>query len=845
MKKKLIYLSIVFFIVFIIPFITLKIGFNISSFESKKFSVQELYIKLDKRLIIRAKKINILEFGKNTSNESFAKVLLSYMKELENAFLFLQEFSVDNFKIANENFKIVFKRSEILLENEKLSLKLDVSKIDNNILAYIKEANITELNASLNAFLHIDTDKNLYDINGSLLSESIKLDFNTSFDDNNIFVNLKDVNASDIKDVFDLVSKNIELDEDLLLWLGKKAVPKNYYIDEFTLKMQRKLFKAFEIKELSGFGVANDLTLLLNDGVDEIFIPKLDLNLSKEKLDFYFEKAYFAGKDISKSKVYIYDIANPKKIGINIRLLSNDLSLDPKVHKLLNSYKISLPLSQKSGFIKSDFSINVPFQKHSKNDFKGVFELKNVQSTLADFFVKEGTVVLDNTNLKLKSFAVFNSFLNANFNSNINLASKSGTFNAYINRLHFDNLLDLRDENVSINLDFSNDLMLGIKEWDLDLNLSKGIEFYSKNILKFKKYSPIMQDLNVSKIGLLHLKSQDFNNFSVSLKDSVFTNDFIELNSSNTVKDNFYIEKSPKGMKIRNDKKNIELDLYDKNLSLQLKDINFVLKDVENLNSAFNNNLNINLNANNLGLILADFNKSLKFDKLFASVNGDLMRINASKNASSFDFYKGKNKLLLQAKNINDKIVNEFFSKDVVKDGKFSLNIEGSSTRDFNGSIVLEKTYIKGLTFQNQLISFIDTVPSLVLFKTPTFNKEGLGIQKGLVLFDKKNTDINITSLALDGDSVDVLGFGAIDLKKDRLRVELELKILKSASQIISKIPILNQVILGKDMSISTAILVEGSLQEPKFSTQIFKETIKLPFNLIKNIIEIPSTWFK
>ncbi len=149
------------------------------------------------------------------------------------------------------------------------------------------------------------------------------------------------------------------------------------------------------------------------------------------------------------------------------------------------------------------------------------------------------------------------------------------------------------------------------------------------------------------------------------------------------------------------------------------------------------------------------------------------------------------------------------------------------------------------MTFQNQLISFIDTVPSLVLFKTPTFNKEGLGIQKGLVLFDKKNTDINITSLALDGDSVDVLGFGAIDLKKDRLRVELELKILKSASQIISKIPILNQVILGKDMSISTAILVEGSLQEPKFSTQIFKETIKLPFNLIKNIIEIPSTWFK
>ncbi|WP_162894496.1 AsmA-like C-terminal domain-containing protein, partial [Klebsiella pneumoniae] len=65
-----------------------------------------------------------------------------------------------------------------------------------------------------------------------------------------------------------------------------------------------------------------------------------------------------------------------------------------------------------------------------------------------------------------------------------------------------------------------------------------------------------------------------------------------------------------------------------------------------------------------------------------------------------------------------------------------------------------------------------------------------------------------------------------------------------SASETISKVPILNYVILGKNQEISTNIKVDGTIDNPKFHTQILTDTLKTPFNLIKNIIQLPVNLF-
>ena len=221
------------------------------------------------------------------------------------------------------------------------------------------------------------------------------------------------------------------------------------------------------------------------------------------------------------------------------------------------------------------------------------------------------------------------------------------------------------------------------------------------------------------------------------------------------------------------------------------------------------------------------------------------IEIKASKDKALLSLIKNKNELKLDYTGVDDKTLNEFMRKKVVENGKFAIHIKGANEKNFEGNIVFSNTYIKGLKLHNQLISFIDTIPSLVLFKNPTFNEKGLKVKKGAIVFTRANRNLFVNGLTFDGDSVDVLGIGNVDLEQGRLKLELELRALKSTTEAIAKVPIVNQIILGKDRVISTQIIVDGKLDEPKFHTQIIKETLKLPLNLFKNIVELPGLLLK
>ncbi|HEF7207544.1 TPA: AsmA-like C-terminal domain-containing protein, partial [Campylobacter jejuni] len=44
-----------------------------------------------------------------------------------------------------------------------------------------------------------------------------------------------------------------------------------------------------------------------------------------------------------------------------------------------------------------------------------------------------------------------------------------------------------------------------------------------------------------------------------------------------------------------------------------------------------------------------------------------------------------------------------------------------------------------------------------------------------------------------------------------------------------------------KNQEISTNLKIDGSIDDPKFHTEILTDTLKTPFNLIKNIIQLPA----
>ena len=169
----------------------------------------------------------------------------------------------------------------------------------------------------------------------------------------------------------------------------------------------------------------------------------------------------------------------------------------------------------------------------------------------------------------------------------------------------------------------------------------------------------------------------------------------------------------------------------------------------------------------------------------------------------------------------------------------------GENSKNFKAEVRFFGTYLKDYIFYQRLLSFLNSVPSLLSFKTPDFNDKGFTVKNGKILLTRKGDLIEFLAIEMIGTSADIGGRGTIDLKSKKINIDLELKILKDASGIIDKIPLINQIILGKDRSLSTVIAIRGTTEKPEYSTQILRDALLSPLKIIRNVLQAPFLIFE
>lgn len=827
----------------LVLFIVLKIGFSINSIQTHLFGVKQLYIKLDKKLIVKAEKIYIFE-EKSEKNEFDVDVnqVMGLAQKLKYLYFFFEEVDIAELAKGEERIAVAFKDGEFRAKHELFTIVLSVIKTEHTINARINELILAGTDANVSMDLSIDTRANQYNFAGTLESSRTYFDFILSANDKQAFFRLDNIIIRDIRQIFTFLKQSrINLGPNVTAWVSSKAAAQ-YYNFEFV-QGALSLGKNVRINELSGKGYAEGLVVKIDEGIEGIKIPRVDMDLTKEKLDFRFNKASFNGKDLSQSKIFIYDIAYPEKAGISVGIKSTELMLDDKLQDLLRYYGIKIPLTQRSGRLTSDFLIELPFSDPANNTYRGDFELEDALFDKANLFVQTGAVKLENQKLFLNGFKVNNEFLDSDLEASIDLPEKTGVFNANLAHLYFDGLLEMSNQPLTLNLSYKDDIVVSIEDWGVQLDFTEGLKLTSSNLAAFTQYSPLMQNFHIASADNFVLDTKDFENFSVKASNAHFDAGLLKSDMQDYKNDDFFIEKRKNSLTIRTTSDFISANMEDNLITANVKNLYYRFADTGKMNTP--QSYDIDLQATNFGLLLDDFKKTLHFDRLNLSTYGGHINATAKKKNATFELRKSDRELYFKAESMNDEFINTFFRKYLVENGKFGIVVKGDNEKSFEGKIVFSGTYFRDLQLYNQLISFIDTIPSLALFKNPTFNEKGLKVKKGVILFTRFNDDVGVNALTFRGDSVDVLGVGDIDLKRNTIDMELELRTLKAASELISKVPILNQIILGKERVIATQVIVNGTIDKPKFNSQIIKEALQLPFSLIKNIIEMPATWGK
>jgi len=673
-----------------------------------------------------------------------------------------------------------------------------------------------------------------------------------------IDINLKEINVNAYgafytkKANFDYAGLNLDIFDAKIILNGSKVTINNMYAtykdilkSEVDVSFDAKTvtgFVDFRVDEVSVGGISsfNPQPLKVryniipnNNSIDvepsRWLFANETINIDKLSIPFNYETMILKipTTRVSIDKIALLYASGQRSLKTGITSLDIDLLRLSYNNLLLGQYKADLKLTH-------DKNLTIQIDK------KVVFKMNGI-----DFNLQNTDISIDKeSNLHLQSFAMFQSIGSSFIDLNYNITHKRGDFylkNTHLNNNSFSKInktkfqIMLQDNNLTID---SKDLNLSF------YNSSDNWLFHIGNLKNIAIFSPLLQSLHLTNgdIFIQQQKDEKYLDFNASV-NYPYT---ILYNGNKAIKrynlyGNANIKKDIFNIKIKN---LVNLNINKNNIHINMQNVGIDVKEA--LNALENNSttkkksdLNIKLNAKNCYLYIGKNRKVLSNTmKLKYKDNILTSQLNYKDGEALFKLYK--NKFELTGQNFNDNFMENIFALSKFKGGSLDFMMAGSLNK-YDGVLNINNTTILDYKLLNNILAFVNTIPSLLTFSLPGYNQKGLKVNNAYMNFSSNKNDINITDINLDSQEIDIKGRGTVNFKTDKIDVKLNL--ITDLASAISQVPVVGYILFGKD-SISTSLKIEGALQAPVVTSLFAKELVVAPLNIIKRTILLPVHLF-
>jgi len=849
-----------FFIILILSLVLLlKYGIKINDFEFYGVKLEQLYIKLDKKIIVRAKQIKLPSFKKDVAQKSSDERLLNLSQGVDYLDTFFQEISLESVQIGDDfKIKILFLDDIFFVDSPYLNIdiKFQNKQKDGIDRFIVKNLSLKDFNVSISGEGSANFDKDDYKFDGNFTSHELNGKLSFALKDTLLTYKAYDVNAGSIKDFIAELDSRIHLNSEVKNWIYGYIVADDYHLNEINGKADLKENDLF-LNELNATANAKNLLVKFDKGLPAVNVAEANITLNNSKLKFDLTVPVYKGKKLDGSNVAINNIFDEKSANLELFIKTNSI-YDEAINEILRAYKINVPVRQLSGKMDASLKILIKLDEKSLENFdeksviaNGDFKISDAVLDIAGskFNAKSALVKLVNTstlNIDASGFGL--DFFRANAKADINLQKSTGEIKGVIESFDLkeknDEILAFKNEPFSALLDFSkpSETTLSIEPFGLNLSFGDESLIATKNSNFIMQNSPVLKQNGVLGFDDVSIKSKDFTNLEILAKGLKFDMPFLDKNGSKYDSDDFLITVSKAGVKVQSASKKLALSIAEKGIEAKSNDLNLLVLDD---NSTKEQSTPLELFAKNGDIILKDLNKTLPFTSFSAEKKGKSTSLNGLAKQGRVGYFSDEKSINLDATDISGEFINGLLGTKSFEGGKFRLKMLGESSKNFKAEVRFFGTYLKDYIFYQKLLSFLNSVPSLLSFKTPDFNDKGFTVKNGKILLTRKGDVIEFLAIEMIGTSADIGGRGTIDLKSKKINIDLELKILKDASGIIDKIPLINQIILGKDRSLSTVIAIRGTTEKPEYSTQILQDALLSPLKIIRNVLQAPFLIFE
>ena len=856
-KFKKIYSKIAFLIItiplFVLVFKVLGDGISINNISIASTKIEKLYLKLNKKLVLDIENIILPASKKNNQQSIQISDIANIIKRAVTVSSFFERLNINNIEYNKEKTSIHFDGNEYEINAPYVMAKFSLTQSEDDVLLNIDTLKIKNENISFKGNI-------LYLSNGNVFAFDIQNYIN---DKENEVINYKGqtnfkyltvvVDSTKIQSIDSIAQYIKSMNDDAYEWIYEHSEFENVMIDHAYINIDDINAKNLDRKIVNGLhidGEINNASLIIDYGLPQVYFNKIKVSFNDGKLKFKTKNAIYEDMKVDEGEVDLYDFLEPQT-ALNVNIKAKEAILDNRILNILKNYNVDLPIIQKDGITSGyiDLLMLLPHLNYElKITPRGEFDVLDSNVVIAgiDLFTEKANIKIDSNNIKVNdAHILMNDIADSIINAEINTDEKLIDLVSDNKQLSLSNgnmkILDVNNKSIHSIIDFKNDVSVEIPDYGVSVITGSTTNININDLSLLAPISPMLTMIDI-KSGNLKIKTSDFNN--ISINGEIDNLNYPIYNVKNNEKiDSLIIEGNI-------DENGVNIQDLEKNLSVNV-DSNLIILDTKNImidiNELLDSDIPIfafndegdssNINVNFEGVNAKLFDYTIKLDEASLSTNDNGLVINGKKKNGMAKITYQNNTIDVEAENLDDDFVNTFFDKNIVSGGSFSIN---GKYRDgkFICEIGVLTASVKNMASLQNILTLIDTIPSLVAFKLPGFSASGYEIENAVINMGIDSEVVALENIDVKGSSVDIEGNGIIDLTKKDVNMDLKLSTMKSLSSILNKIPIIGYLILGSDGKITTDLRVTGPIEDPKTNISLLQDTVNAPVNILKRIFE-------
>jgi hypothetical protein len=461
-------------------------GIQIDTFKISKYHVDGLYIKLDKKLILKAQKVTIPQSKADPSSRNIGKTF----GNIKYLLTFFEHIDLKEIDFNNNVLAIYYLDNILQVSTNDYLIRGNIHREGKILKGNVPILELKKKNIVLRGEFSYDLHEDVLETKGKFLFQKIAGDFEARKKKKDISFSLRSDTFSDLHTVV----KTFHLSSSVESWIIDKIRAKNYKLQSFQGKgnIGEKGF-SLDAQSIKAKALLNDVKIDFHEGLEPVNAKNIIVTYSSKKgLLFTLTEPIYRGRDLSGSKVAI------RGLGSKETMLSLDLRLvtpfDDIIQKILNAYHLTIPITQTKGDLNGTLKIDIGLNYHHFNVASRLtFSESNVSIGNVPFHILNGTVIYANNDITLDNIHLKETKYEGFLNGTVNLMKHEAklVFDAKYIHLKAKNktLFTLKNTKLPFWINYKNDLIISVPKLSLKFISQKDKMLLQLNdLIKIKPY---------------------------------------------------------------------------------------------------------------------------------------------------------------------------------------------------------------------------------------------------------------------------------------------------------------------------------------------------------------------